>query len=228
MRPIKFDMPISDLKFRTEDKTQHSKYIVRVVLSYLKHFVVGQNMEREEEAIIQGLSITGLQLPKANFSDNDQGQCNNCKTCIFDPDRSCLNCLYKLCITCREIRDGFPPGNGKYHMRDVGCNFTTKDGSSRAASSCMDFTKLVSEWKLKEKGTTVCPPEGMGGCGRGNLELKSTSPDNWVSELLRKAESAAEVGKLTNALEASEGTCSCLRSNQGNELDSAESCKTAS
>ncbi|XP_012857070.1 PREDICTED: lysine-specific demethylase JMJ25-like [Erythranthe guttata] len=44
----------------------------------------------------------------------------------------------------------------------------------------------------------------MGGCAHGNLVLKSTYPDNWVSELLIKAESIdLEVG------EVSEEACSC-------------------
>ncbi|KAI3451681.1 hypothetical protein Pfo_008346 [Paulownia fortunei] len=170
-----------------------------------------------------GLSITGLQLPKANFSHDDQVKCNNCKTSIFDIHRSCLNCLYKLCVTCcREIRDGFPWGNGQYRVHGVDCNFTTKDGSFGAASCSMDYAK----WKLTDKGTIVCPAEGMGGCGHGNLELKSTYRDNWVSELLRKAESVAEEGNLTDALEAFEGACSCKEASRDESKVSYFHCPT--
>ncbi|KAK6150845.1 hypothetical protein DH2020_015777 [Rehmannia glutinosa] len=84
-----------------------------------------------------------------------------------------------------------------------------------------------SEWKLTAKGTIVCPPEEMEGCGRGYLELKSTYPDNWMPELIMKAESVADVGKLTDAVEAFEGPSSCLRCNPGTYLNSGETSKAA-
>ncbi|EYU19008.1 hypothetical protein MIMGU_mgv1a026627mg [Erythranthe guttata] len=114
------------------DKTQYSKYIVRVLLPFLKNFVVEQNMEKEHEARIQ------------------------------------------------EIRNGF-----------------------------------VSYCKLTNNGNTICPPQGMGGCGPRILELKSKYPVNWISELLTKAESVAD------AHEPSEGACSCSGYNHGSESDNA-------
>ncbi|KAL8044942.1 hypothetical protein ABFX02_08G078900 [Erythranthe guttata] len=91
------------------DKSQYSKYIVRVLLSFLKNFVTEQNMEKEHEARIQGLSVAGLRLPKANLSHEYQlKKCGNCKSSVFDIHRSCPNCSYKLCVSCcQEIRDGF-------------------------------------------------------------------------------------------------------------------------
>ncbi|XP_011099640.1 lysine-specific demethylase JMJ25-like isoform X2 [Sesamum indicum] len=192
---------IPDVKLCTKDKVQHSRHIVRAILPYLKQFVAEQNMEREEEARIQGLSVTGLQIPRANFSPNDQVQCDKCKTSIFDVHRSCLKCSYKLCVTCcREIRGGFLPGSTHYQVHDVIGNFII----------------------------IVCPPESMGGCDHGNLELKSIYPDKWVSELLKKAESIAEMCSITDSPEASEGACSCLRSYQGSEMESAKLCEAAS
>ncbi|KAL0350359.1 UNVERIFIED_CONTAM: Lysine-specific demethylase [Sesamum radiatum] len=178
---------IPDVKLCTKDKVQHSRHIVRVILPYLKQFVAEQNMEREEEARIQGLSVGGLQIPRANFSPNDQVQCDKCKTSIFDVHRSCLRCSYKLCVTCcQEIRGGFLPGITDYQVDD------------------------------------------SGGCDHGNLGLKSVYPDKWVSELLKKAESVAEMCSITDSPEASEGACSCLRSYQGSELESAKLCEAAS
>ncbi|KAG8383968.1 hypothetical protein BUALT_Bualt04G0069000 [Buddleja alternifolia] len=218
----KKDMPIPDLKLSTEDKIQYSRYIVRVLVPFLKKFVVEQSMEREEEAKIQGLSVTGLKLAKAN--PKDQVHCKNCKTSILDIHRSCVNCLYKLCVTCcREIRDIFLRGNGQNHMQDVGTrNVTTNVGSSMVYSFCMDDAKRKTEWKLTEKGTIICPPEIMGGCGCGDLVLNSTYPDNWLSQLLRKAEAVTEVNKNADPLEVSEKACSCSRSDKessDNHLD---------
>ncbi|EYU40204.1 hypothetical protein MIMGU_mgv1a003458mg [Erythranthe guttata] len=54
------------------DKSQYSKYIVRVLLSFLKNFVAEQNMEKEHEARIQGMGGCGpriLEL-KSTYSVN--------------------------------------------------------------------------------------------------------------------------------------------------------------
>ncbi|EYU40203.1 hypothetical protein MIMGU_mgv1a003411mg [Erythranthe guttata] len=112
------------------DKTQYSKYIVRVLLPFLKNFVTEQNMETDHEARIQ------------------------------------------------EIRNGF-----------------------------------VSDCKLTNNGDIICPPQGMGGCGPRILELKSTYPVNWISELLTKAESVAD------GHEPSARACSCSGYNHGSESD---------
>ncbi|KAL8044937.1 hypothetical protein ABFX02_08G078600 [Erythranthe guttata] len=194
-----------DLQLDINKKVQYSKYIIRVLLPSFRKFVVEQNIEREEEARIQGVSVAGLQLPKANFIHDDKVKCDNCKTAIFDIHRSCLNCMYKLCVTCcREMRNGFQWGNDKYHVHHGGRTFTSNDRFSAAACCSMDHTSFTSEWKLIDRSTIVCPPEIMGGCAHGNLVLKSTYPDNWVSELLIKAESIdLEVG------EVSEEACSC-------------------
>ncbi|KAK4416594.1 Lysine-specific demethylase [Sesamum alatum] len=188
-------------KLCIKDKVALSKHIVRVILPQIKQFVEEQNLEMDEEAKIQGLSITGLQIPRANFSNNDQVQCDKCKTCIFDIHRSCLRCSYKLCVTCcREIRGGFLPGSRHFQMHDVSGNFII----------------------------IVCPPESMGGCDRGNLELKSIYANTCVSQLLKKAESIAETCSIADAPEASEGACSCLRSYQGSEVEIAKLCEAAS
>ncbi|KAL0343271.1 UNVERIFIED_CONTAM: Lysine-specific demethylase [Sesamum angustifolium] len=77
-------------------------------------------------------------------------------------------------------------------------------------------------------GITDYQVDDSGGCDHGNLGLKSVYPDKWVSELLKKAESVAEMCSITDSPEASEGACSCLRSYQGSELESAKLCEAAS
>ncbi|KAL7141822.1 hypothetical protein ABFS83_08G079500 [Erythranthe nasuta] len=159
------DLFIPDLKLDINKKVQYSKYIIRVLLPSFRKFVVEQNIEREEEARIQGLSVAGLRLPRANLSHEYQlKKCGNCKSSVFDIHRSCPNCSYKLCVSCcQEIRNGF-----------------------------------VSDCKLTNNGNIICPPQGMGGCGPRILELKSTYPFNWISELLTKAESVADAHESDN------------------------------
>ncbi|XP_012857074.1 PREDICTED: lysine-specific demethylase JMJ25-like [Erythranthe guttata] len=72
---------------------------------------------------------------------------------------------------------------------------------------------FVSYSKVTNNGNIICPPQGMGSCGPRILELKSTYPVNWISELLTKAESVAD------AHEPSEGACSCSGYNRGSESD---------
>ncbi|PIN05091.1 putative transcription factor 5qNCA, contains JmjC domain [Handroanthus impetiginosus] len=206
------DLPVPGLKLWTKDMIHLSKYIVRVLLPSLKELVVEQNMEREEEARIQGLSIRELQLPKVNFNHNDELQCNNCKTLIFDIHRSCMNCSYKLCVSCcSEARDASSQGNG----------------SSGAASRCLGNVNLPSGWELMEKGKIACLPGDMGVCGNGNLELNSIYPGHWLSELLMKADAIAKVSS-SDAFEDSEGAQSCLRSARGNGTENETLCRAVS
>ncbi|KAH6769436.1 hypothetical protein C2S51_014772 [Perilla frutescens var. frutescens] len=146
-------LPIPDLKLGTAEKIKHSHDIVRVLLPSLKKFVAEENMEREHEARFQGLPITGLHLVKSNLNNNDCILCDSCKSSVLDVHRSCLNCLFKLCVTC-----------------------------------CLEI-------RQHDDGTIVCPPESLGGCGRQNLELMSRYSNNWVSELLIRAEAVANAGK---------------------------------
>ncbi|KAL9158598.1 hypothetical protein ABFS82_08G079100 [Erythranthe guttata] len=174
------DLFIPDLQLDINKKVQYSKYIIRALRPSFRKFVVEQNIEKEQEARIQGLSVAGLRLPKANLSHEYQlKKCGNCKSSVFDIHRSCPNCSYKLCVSCcQEIRNGF-----------------------------------VSDCKLTNNGNIICPPQGMRYCGLRFLELKSTYPVNWISELLTKAESVAD------AHEPSEGACSCSGYNHGSESD---------
>ncbi|KAH6825444.1 Transcription factor jumonji domain-containing protein [Perilla frutescens var. hirtella] len=170
-------LPIPDLKLGTAEKIKHSHDIVRVLLPSLKKFVAEENMEREHEARFQGLPITGLHLVKSNLNNNDCILCDRCKSSVLDVHRSCLNCLFKLCVTC-----------------------------------CLEI-------RQHDDGTIVCPPESLGGCGRQNLELMSRYSNNWVSELLIRAEAVANAGKVTDSPEAV--GAACPGSSQGSEVENA-------
>ncbi|KAH6777910.1 hypothetical protein C2S51_009222 [Perilla frutescens var. frutescens] len=170
-------LPIPDLKLGTAEKIKYSHDIVRVLLPSLKKFVSEENMEREHEARFQGLPITGLHLVKSNLNNNDCILCDSCKSSVLDVHRSCLNCLFKLCVSC-----------------------------------CLEI-------RQHDDGTIVCPPESLGGCGRQNLELMSRYPNNWVAELLIRAEAVANPGKVTDSPGAV--GVACPGSSQGSEVENA-------
>lgn len=74
-----------------------------------------------------------------------------------------------------------------------------------------------SVWKDNENGSIPCPPVNMGGCGCGNLELKCTLPEDWVAELLIKAEDIANVNGLADELNSS--SLVCPRPNKAGEIN---------
>ncbi|XP_043695282.1 lysine-specific demethylase JMJ25-like isoform X1 [Telopea speciosissima] len=93
------------------EKVQYSKYLLHLLLPFLKQFVHEQLKEKEFDARILGLTLMDLEIPKAVCDVDERMYCDNCKTSIVDFHRSCPNCSYDLCLTCcREIRDGCPQG----------------------------------------------------------------------------------------------------------------------
>ena len=49
-----------------------------------------------------------------------------------------------------------------------------------------------SEWKAHEDGSIPCHPKDLQGCSGGFLELRSMFPENFVSELVKRAEELAD------------------------------------
>lgn len=80
--------------------------------------------------------------------------------------------------TCTPLSDG-----------NLGTTTEMRDG---------DLVKAKLEWKPNKDGSISCPPETMGGCGKGILKLKQVLPDNWLSNMLVKAEKVYELYKLND------------------------------
>nr|POF26777.1 lysine-specific demethylase jmj25 [Quercus suber] len=89
----------------------------------------------------------------------------------------------------------------------------------------MDNIKSKSEWKANEDSTIPCPPEDMGGCGLGILELKcmfsnsstkkkkkSMLSEIPVLELVKKAEEIAKTYNLMDVAVAHSQFCPCFKS----------------
>ncbi|CAL5401659.1 unnamed protein product [Camellia sinensis] len=231
------------LKINEDEKVHHSMYLLHALIPFLKHFNQEQLMEKEIEAKIQGLSLAALELQKAACEKDERVYCNYCKTSVVDFHRSCPNCFYDLCLTCcREVRDGHFQGGGKeviFQYTDNGLAYLhggkPKSVSSRkrAASvisvnkSSTDYEKSNSEWKAKKDGSIPCPPENMGGCGVGILELRYLFPEAWVSDLVKKADDTIKMRKLYDMPRTPLQVCSCFNSSGDIDLGSGKSHKAA-
>uniref|UniRef100_F6H9J5 Lysine-specific demethylase JMJ25 n=1 Tax=Vitis vinifera TaxID=29760 RepID=F6H9J5_VITVI len=188
-----------------DDKIKHSKYLVKVLLPFLEQFDHEQEMEREIEAKIQGLSPPEIQVQQAVLREDERVYCNNCRTSIVDFHRNCPNCSYDLCLTCcREIQSNF-------------C----------VSSSSKDPGSTICEWKVKENGDIPCAPKEMGGCGHGRLDLKCMFSETWVSELKEKAEGLVKTHKLTDVLGIPACSCSCFKLNSEIDFDNKKLRKAA-
>ena len=99
------------------------------------------------------------------------------------------------------------PGVGYLHgetckpvsNRTVGTFTESKDGAS---------PKAEFEWKPNKDGSISCPPKSIGGCGKGILKLNQVLPDDWLSNMLAKAEKLYKLYKLNDMPETPAYWCS--------------------
>ncbi|ONI22349.1 hypothetical protein PRUPE_2G123400, partial [Prunus persica] len=194
-----------------DKKVEHSKYLLQVLLPFLKRVNDEQMIEMEIEARRQGLSLSELKIQRSDSSYGDRVYCNNCKTSIIDLHRSCPICSYDLClICCREIRDGHLLG----------------ELPSETSHTCR--TGSTSERKANLDGSIFCPPENKDGCRQSFLELRCMFSENDVRELVKKAEEIAQTYKFTHAAGISAQQCSCSNSAGVLDLSSNKLRKAAS
>ncbi|GFZ01072.1 transcription factor jumonji (jmjC) domain-containing protein [Actinidia rufa] len=191
--PLK-ELNNSEVKISKVEEVQHSLYLLHALIPFLQKFNQEQLTEKEVEATIQGLSVGAIKVQKAGCDSDERAYCNCCKTSIVDFHRSCPSCSYDLCLTCcLEIRNG--------HVQ----------GRCERPSQIMD--KSNCEWKANANGSIPCPPEELGGCGSGLLELRCMLPEDWVSDLVVKAEDMAKRHKLSDKSRRKlQQCCSCYNS----------------
>ncbi|XP_074332846.1 lysine-specific demethylase JMJ29-like isoform X2 [Apium graveolens] len=223
-----------DLKFTEDEQIQYSKYIIPMLLPFLKQFNKEQMAEKQVEADIQGLPLLEFEVKKAKCGMDERIYCDNCKTSIADFHRSCSSCGYDFClICCKEFRDGCLQGSQEevnVEFRDPGSDYMHGEGdpeprtlrsrsgpgelaeklTSRSGSSELAETSSDSQWKPHKSGRIPCPPKTFGGCGEGILELKCLLKSDHVSKLLAQAEEISDKYKLfPNSFEQQ---CSCSNS----------------
>ncbi|KAK4485669.1 hypothetical protein RD792_008312, partial [Penstemon davidsonii] len=146
---------------------------------------------------------------------------DNCKTSIVDFHRSCPQCSNDLCLTCcQELREGRLQGGDEemvLHFVDYGNDYLHGGSNKKKTQSSndpngeivdaitRDPAKLKFEWKSTETGDIKCC------CGEGILELKCIFDNNWVSELLSRAEKLASREEVADVAKKFAQKCSCLK-----------------
>ncbi|KAL7601244.1 hypothetical protein Lser_V15G23169 [Lactuca serriola] len=205
-----------DFKPNDVQKVQYSMYILHVLFPILKRLNEEHIKEKTTESIIQGSSLSDVQLKDAKCSLDERINCNCCKTSIFDLHRSCPSCHYDLCLQCCwELRDGNLQGNKEeviIEYRDPGLKYLHGKNAcyvEMAAEDPAPKEKQTHDWKSLDDGRIPCPPESMGGCGGGILELMHVKPLDTVSRLLNEAQELLKMHKPEDMREILEQHCSC-------------------
>ncbi|KAL1559737.1 lysine-specific demethylase JMJ25-like [Salvia divinorum] len=234
-----------------KQKIQYSKYMIKELLPFVEQIHKEQVIEKELEAMIQGVSVSDTKIIEATIDADERIYCDNCRTSIVDYHRSCPRCSYDFCLNCcRELRDGHLQGGEKgpsFKYVNYGFNYLhniTKVDSSqkKTISKKMNNSKNVGDqdmmvednpysslqWKAKENGVISCPPKTKGGCGEEILVLKCLLPDEYVSKLLREAKEIFDVYKPECDPECLEKSCPCSNFSDGDDFINQKTCRAAS
>ncbi|KAK1297270.1 hypothetical protein QJS10_CPB15g00036 [Acorus calamus] len=158
---------LEEKKIDKDENIRHSRYIIRVLLPFLKQLLQEQTAEKEEAAKIRGISLDQVELQQVDCNIDERIYC-----------------------CCRELRDGCPPGDGgavvaQYQSRGMDYVHGGEPLTEKKESETMD------EWKTNSDGSIPCPPSGLGGCGSCLLELKCLLTEGWLLEIYKKAEAVA-------------------------------------
>ncbi|GAB4839613.1 hypothetical protein Ancab_029136 [Ancistrocladus abbreviatus] len=151
------------LEISEDDKVCHSMCLLQAILPSLKQLNEEQMMEKEIEAIIQGVPVSKVNIKTFKCPNDERMYCNFCRTSIADFHRSCPLCSYDLClICCREIRDGNPQGGVEevvmeYVDRGIGYLYgeTTPKNKEVKNKKVPDLTSVV-ESKNDVKPLSEC------------------------------------------------------------------------
>nr|XP_043626937.1 lysine-specific demethylase JMJ25-like [Erigeron canadensis] len=225
-----------DFQPSVDQKVQYSIYILHVLLPFLERLNKEHIQEKLIESKIQGCTLSELRLEEVRCSLEERMYCDCCKTSIFHLHRSCPLCHYDLCLQCcRELRDGNPQGNKDevpIEFNDPGNKYLHggEDNSKQDVTTVLTPTQMKShDWKSGEDGRIPCPPESMGGCGRGILELMQIEKVDHVSSLLENVQDLLKKHKLEEDMrEMPEERCTCSQFLNESDADDNQLCKAAS
>ncbi|XP_031401768.1 lysine-specific demethylase JMJ25-like [Punica granatum] len=214
------------LNINQEETHQHYKYVLHLLLPFLKQFNDEQMLEKDIEAKRQGLTLNMLNIKQTQCDPDERLYCDSCRTSIIDYHRSCPNCSFDLCLTCcREIRDGcLQAGLEETHVDYICRGFKYCHGiekkvegvesggeqpkiSTRATSTPAAVESHI-EWKALEDGRIPCPPKDIGGCGNSFLELERILEESFISSLVEKAEEVTNKHRLEDSVQAMK-RCPC-------------------
>nr|KYP33131.1 Lysine-specific demethylase 3B [Cajanus cajan] len=208
-----------------DEKVELSMHLLQVLLPYLRLLEEEQMIENETEAKILGLSVSKLNIVKADFSPKERVYCDNCKTSIFDYHRSCTKCSFDLClICCRELRRGQLIGGAD----PFALQFVWKDQNTpnvNAKPVVREWSR--SGWHAESDGSIPCP-KANSECNHGSLELRSILGQHFISELVGKANELAQAYKLQDVVKTPDNMCSCLSHDENADVGYNNTRKAAS
>ncbi|KAL3627419.1 hypothetical protein CASFOL_028782 [Castilleja foliolosa] len=200
-----------------DEKIRHLQYLISQALPHLQSIhqeqIVGIEMESEIQGVVPRSSI---EVKPAVCYTDERVYCNHCSTSIIDLHRSCPNCSYELCLSCsQEIYANKIPGGPEkaicYYM-DKGYDYMHGgDPSPQPIHAENDNnnnnnSNVPFEWVIKD-GRVVCPSKEMGGCGSCALELKRLLPEDWISDLVKRAEKTVTKCKNNKSLSGTVLSC---------------------
>ncbi|XP_047152289.1 lysine-specific demethylase JMJ25-like [Vigna umbellata] len=187
-------------KTKEDEHVEFSVYLLQTLLPHLRLLDEEQMIENETEAKIQGISISELRVKDAVYSKDERVYCDNCKTSIFDYHRSCTLCTFDLClICCRELRSGQLLGEEVVNKR-----VNETESNDVAEPVVREWSRFG--WHAESNGRIPCP-KVSDECNHGFLELRTMLGQNFITDLLCKANELAqrhELGTLDNF-------CTCSR-----------------
>ncbi|KAK7387255.1 hypothetical protein VNO78_27900 [Psophocarpus tetragonolobus] len=220
------DELIQKLKGKTntnEDyKYEHAMDLLQLLLPYVRQLDDEQMIENHTEAKIQGLSVSELNIVKADFAKDERVYCDNCKTSIFDYHRSCTKCSFDLCLICsRELRNGQLVGGAdpiewEFVFQGRGYLHAQKETKKvKQNASAFDAKPEIREWSrsgwhAESNGSIACP-KGNDECNHGFLELRTILGKHFVSMIVHKANRLASAYNLQGVYKNPDNFCSCLR-----------------
>ncbi|KAG9458935.1 hypothetical protein H6P81_003443 [Aristolochia fimbriata] len=207
------------------DENLYAHHLIRMLLPFLKKINQDQEIEKKLEAKIKGVLPSEIEVKETNIANDERIYCNRCKTSIVDFHRSCPRCLYDLCLSCcqeiRKVKEEVFTASSVLH--DGGETTTPEPDPShlcqkRSGVSDVHLQKKVptmhlrplAEWRANANGSICCPPQKLGGCGEGLLELECLLPPHRIQELQKNAEEIMESNVATLFPNVSD-KCSCFK-----------------
>ncbi|KAI3773352.1 hypothetical protein L1987_47878 [Smallanthus sonchifolius] len=223
-----------DFKPSIDQKVRYSIYILHVLLPFLRRLNEEHKKEKIIESQIQGCTLSDVQLKEVDCRLDERMYCDCCKTSIFDLHRSCPSCNFDLCLQCCwELRDGNPQGNKEeediIQFVDPGAKYLHGKICNLKKKSVTPKENTNHDWKSLEDGRIPCPPESMGGCGLGFLQLMHIKPLDKIPVLLEDTEKLLMDHKLEDDMrEMPEQWCTCSDLDNESHADARQLRKAAS
>lgn len=159
---------------------------------------------------------------------------NHCKIPVLDLHRSCASCSYSLCLSCcEELSQGRSSGeinSSLLKLPDkmkacVDSEGHTSDEKEISSGNLTATLILPEQTNCNDIENASCPPTELGGCGKGQLDLRRVFPSSWIKEMEVKAEEIVCSYDVPETLDKSSSCSLCfdtdLDTNRSKQLQKA-------